>query len=89
VTTLTPRPPASVRHLVAYLAAALAMAVRVGERDARWHQVAAAVGAFPTEAARNELLIAGAEEQFAYGLRLLLAGIRAEAAQAADPPRAR
>jgi AcrR family transcriptional regulator len=75
--------------LVAYLAAALAMAARAGERDGRWHEVAAAVGAFPTEAAGDELLIAGSEEQFAYGLRLLLAGIRAEAAQSTDPPPAR
>ncbi|MGI5211727.1 TetR family transcriptional regulator [Plantactinospora sp. CA-290183] len=66
--------------LVAYLAAALAMAVRAGERDARWHQVADALGELPGEAVGDELFIAGSAEQFEYGLRLLLAGIRTEAA---------
>jgi AcrR family transcriptional regulator len=65
--------------LVAYLAAALAMAVRAGERDGRWHEVAGAVDVLSRDATGAELLIVGSEEQFAYGLRLLLAGIRAEA----------
>ncbi|BBH65776.1 hypothetical protein ACTI_24610 [Actinoplanes sp. OR16] len=59
--------------LIAYLAAALAMAVKAGERDERWHQVTAALG--------REMPVVGSEEQFAYGLRLLIAGIRVEGQQ--------
>ncbi|MEV4755588.1 TetR/AcrR family transcriptional regulator C-terminal domain-containing protein [Micromonospora sp. NPDC049559] len=66
--------------LVAYLAAALAMAVRAGERDDRWRHVAETLAAPPVGAAGEELFATGSAEQFAYGLRLLLAGIRAEAA---------
>ncbi|GAA3386601.1 TetR/AcrR family transcriptional regulator [Cryptosporangium minutisporangium] len=75
-------PPADVvrasQALVAYLAAALAMAVRAGERDPRWHQAARAVDAL--DAAGVDLPVVGSADQFEYGLRLLLAGIKAEAA---------
>ena len=64
--------------LVAYVAAALAMAVRAGARDPRWHQAAAAVEAL--DGAGHELPVVGSDDQFEYGLRLLVAGIKAEAA---------
>lgn len=56
--------------LIAYTAAALRMAVLAGERDERWHQVTEAIG--------HELPVVGSPEQFDYGLRLLLNGIKAE-----------
>ena len=56
--------------LIAYTAAALRMAVLAGERDERWHQATQAIG--------HELPIVGSPEQFDYGLRLLLNGIRSE-----------
>jgi AcrR family transcriptional regulator len=58
--------------LIAYTAAALRMAVLAGERDERWHQVTQAIG--------YELPVVGSIEQFDYGLRLLLGGIKAEIA---------
>jgi AcrR family transcriptional regulator len=61
--------------LIAYVAAALAMAVDAGVRDDRWHQVSGAMIGLPGEA----MPVVGSEEQFAYGLRLLLHGVRAEA----------
>ena len=70
-------PPAVVQAaqaLIAYVAAALAMAINAGVRDERWHQVAQAMSGLPGEA----LPVVGSDEQFGYGLRLLLNGIRAE-----------
>ncbi|MFD1365150.1 TetR/AcrR family transcriptional regulator [Actinoplanes sichuanensis] len=70
--------------LIAYLAAALAMAVRAGERDERWHQVSEALGhktdsgAPDREVDSAHLPIVGSAEQFAFGLRLLVNGIRVE-----------
>ncbi|MFC4065897.1 TetR/AcrR family transcriptional regulator [Actinoplanes subglobosus] len=61
--------------LIAYLAAALAMAVRAGERDERWHQVGKAL---ELEVDSAQLPIVGSAEQFAFGLRLLVNGIRVE-----------
>jgi AcrR family transcriptional regulator len=61
--------------LIAYVAAALAMAVNAGVRDERWHQVARAMRGLPGEA----MPVVGSDEQFGYGLRLLINGIRAEA----------
>ena len=74
-------PPDVVRAaqtLVAYVAAALAMAVQAGERDDRWHQVARTIGELRGDEAGADLPVVGSEDQFSYGLRLLLAGIRAE-----------
>ncbi|MFS8101469.1 TetR/AcrR family transcriptional regulator C-terminal domain-containing protein [Lentzea alba] len=72
-------PPADVvrasQALVAYLAAALAMTVRAGRRDERWAQVNHVVGGPPGD----HLFVVGSDEQFEYGLRLLLNGIRVEA----------
>lgn len=65
--------------LIAYAAAALSMAIVAGSRDDRWHQVGQALTGLPGEA----MPVVGSAEQFAYGLRLLLNGIRAEAVTAA------
>lgn len=62
--------------LVAYAAAGLRMAVDAGLRDERWHQVSEALDGLPG----GELPVVGSAEQFEYGLRLLLNGIRLEAA---------
>ena len=62
--------------LVAYAAAGLRMAVDAGRRDERWHQVSEALDGLPG----GELPVVGSAEQFEYGLRLLLNGIRLEAA---------
>ncbi|MBM2618065.1 TetR/AcrR family transcriptional regulator C-terminal domain-containing protein [Actinoplanes sp. LDG1-06] len=71
-------PPADVvrafQALIAYSAAGLRMAVDAGERDARWHQVSGAMDDLPGDA----MPVVGSEEQFEYGLRLLLNGIRVE-----------
>lgn len=80
-------PPAtavrSFQTLVAYLASSLAMAVQAGTRDRRWDQVRDMVDALPgAEAAGDDLFVVGGVEQFRFGLRLLLVGIRAEAAAA-------
>lgn len=78
-------PPAtavrSFQTLIAYLASSLAMAVQAGVRDRRWEQVRDMVNELPGSAAPGEeLFVVGSAEQFQFGLRLLLAGIRAEAA---------
>ncbi|GAA0281084.1 hypothetical protein GCM10009539_81250 [Cryptosporangium japonicum] len=65
--------------LIAYGAAALAMAVRAGRRDARWEQAADTIGALPGGERSRELPAVGSDDQFEYGLHLILAGIRAEA----------
>ncbi|GAA0473527.1 hypothetical protein Ade02nite_86260 [Paractinoplanes deccanensis] len=57
--------------LVAYSAAGLRMAVEAGAPDERWRQV--------NEALEGETPVVGSAEQFEYGLRLLLNGIRLEA----------
>ncbi|WP_275413316.1 TetR/AcrR family transcriptional regulator C-terminal domain-containing protein [Actinoplanes philippinensis] len=66
----------TLQTLIAYVTAALAMAVNAGVRDERWHRVSQAMSGLPGET----LPIVGSSEQFTYGLRLLLHGIRAEAA---------
>jgi AcrR family transcriptional regulator len=66
--------------LVAYLASSLAMAVHAGERDGRWRQVSRAVAALPESPPGHELMAAGSAEQFEYGLRLIVAGVRATVA---------
>ncbi|WP_051425765.1 TetR/AcrR family transcriptional regulator C-terminal domain-containing protein [Jiangella gansuensis] len=66
--------------LVAYIAAGLAMAVRAGSRDDRWHQASTVLEALPSAPPGAELFTVGSEEQYRYGVRLLVAGIRAEAA---------
>jgi AcrR family transcriptional regulator len=63
--------------LIAYVAAALAMAVNAGTRDARWHQVTRSMDGLPGDV----MPAVGSEEQFGYGLRLLLNGIGMEAAR--------
>ncbi|XVV13112.1 TetR/AcrR family transcriptional regulator [Actinoplanes sp. CA-131856] len=60
--------------LIAYSAAGLRMAVEAGEPDERWRQV--------NEALKGEAPVVGSEEQFDYGLRLLINGIRMEATAA-------
>lgn len=74
----------TVQTLIAYVTAALAMAVRAGTRDDRWHQVSKAMSALPTPTRPGlpggTMPVVGSEEQFLFGLRLLLHGIRAEAA---------
>ncbi|MEU4428512.1 TetR/AcrR family transcriptional regulator C-terminal domain-containing protein [Actinoplanes sp. NPDC024001] len=64
----------AVQALIAYVAAALAMAVNAGVRDERWHQVSRALTGLPGE----DLPVVGSDEQFEYGLRLMINGIRAE-----------
>ena len=66
--------------LVAYLSSAIAMAVRAGAPDERWEQVKAAVGRLPGAPPGEALPVVGSDEQFDYGLGLLLSGIRAQAA---------
>jgi AcrR family transcriptional regulator len=61
--------------LIAYVAAALAMAVNAGTRDARWHQVSRSMDGLPGDV----MPVVGSAEQFGYGLRLLLNGIAVEA----------
>ncbi|RZS45057.1 TetR family transcriptional regulator [Herbihabitans rhizosphaerae] len=76
-------PPDVVRAsqtLIAHLAAALAMSVRAGRRDARWEQVSQTITQSPGAPPGEHLFIVGSDEQFEYGLRLLVNGIRAEAA---------
>ncbi|RBM19722.1 TetR/AcrR family transcriptional regulator [Streptomyces sp. PT12] len=80
-------PPATavrcLQTLVAYLASSLAMAVRAGARDERWEQVRAMLDGLPgSHMPGGELFVVGSEEQFRFGLRLLMAGIRAEVAAA-------
>nr|WP_221379729.1 TetR family transcriptional regulator [Actinoplanes polyasparticus] len=65
--------------LIAYAAAGLRMAVDAGVQDRRWQQVSAAMEGLPGEA----LPVVGSAEQFDYGLRLLLSGIRLEGERAA------
>ncbi|WP_326552635.1 TetR/AcrR family transcriptional regulator [Micromonospora sp. NBC_01813] len=81
-------PPADVvraaQALVAYLAAALAMSVQAGAPDARWHQLRATIAALPAPAPdaalpADALPVTGSADQFDYGIRLLISGIRAEA----------
>ncbi|GGK00918.1 TetR family transcriptional regulator [Streptomyces camponoticapitis] len=75
----------SVQTLVAYLASSLAMAVRAGVRDQRWEEVSDVISELPeTEAPGEELFVVGSAEQFRFGLRLLLAGIKAEAVAESD-----
>ncbi|MCY1137462.1 TetR/AcrR family transcriptional regulator C-terminal domain-containing protein [Actinoplanes sp. Pm04-4] len=75
-------PPADVvrafQALIAYAAAGLQMAVDAGERDARWQQVSDAMEGLPGD----QMPVVGSAEQFEYGLRLLLNGIRLEGEQA-------
>lgn len=68
--------------LVAYLAAGLAMAVQAGERDDRWWQASEVVDALATPGLGDELFAVGSAEQFAFGLDLLMVGVRAEAGMA-------
>ncbi|WP_162907248.1 TetR/AcrR family transcriptional regulator [Allorhizocola rhizosphaerae] len=72
--------------LVAYLAAGLAMSTRAGTRDARWEQVSQAIDELPGGPPGRDLLIAGSDEQFEFGLRLLISGIRVEAGSARQRP---
>lgn len=66
--------------LVAYLTSALAMAVQAGTRDERWRNVRDMINGLPQPAQGEELFAVGSVKQFDFGLRLLLAGIRAEIA---------
>jgi AcrR family transcriptional regulator len=76
-------PPADViratQALIAYLAAALAMSVQAGKPDARWHELRAAISALPGAPPGDALPVTGSDDQFEYGLRLLISGIRVEA----------
>lgn len=80
-------PPAeairAAQALVATIAAGLAMAVRAGTRDERWHQVSGVLGGLPSAPPGGELHTVGSDEQFSYTVRLLVAGISAEAASRA------
>jgi AcrR family transcriptional regulator len=75
-------PPAkavqSMQALIAYAAAALAMAVAAGTRDERWYQVSEVFAALPGAPPGAQPHVVGSADQFAFGLRLLLNGIRAE-----------
>ncbi|MBB5801027.1 AcrR family transcriptional regulator [Saccharothrix ecbatanensis] len=66
--------------LVAYAASALAMAVQGGTRDERWHQVSDTLSSLPDAPPGDGLPATGSDEQFEFGLRLLLLGIRHVAA---------
>ena len=67
--------------LIAYLSAAIAMSVRAGAPDARWTQVRAMISALPGAPPGEALPVTGSDDQFGFGLRLLISGIRAEAAR--------
>jgi hypothetical protein len=66
--------------LIAYLSAALAMSVRAGAPDARWHQVRAVIATLPGAPPDDALPVTGSDDQFSYGLGLLISGIRAATA---------
>ncbi|MFB6718926.1 TetR/AcrR family transcriptional regulator [Kribbella sp. NPDC056345] len=69
--------------LIAYLSASLAMTAQAGGvRDERWTQVMAMFGRLPESSAEAEMFAAGSQEQFEFGLRLLLAGVRSQATAA-------
>lgn len=66
--------------LIAYLASALAMAVQAGTRDRRWEQVRDMMGELPEAgSSAEELFVVGSREQFQFGLKLLIAGIKSQA----------
>jgi AcrR family transcriptional regulator len=69
--------------LIAYLSAAIAMGARAGAPDARWMQVKDAISALPGAPPGDALPLTGSDDQFSYGLELLVAGVRAKAA---SPP---
>ncbi len=64
--------------LVAYLSSSIAMAVAAGgERDERWSEGAHAMRSVSADALPAERMPAvGSDEQFAFGLDLLVAGLR-------------
>lgn len=66
--------------LIAYLSAAIAMGARAGAPDARWMQVKAAISALPGAPPGDALPVTGSDDQFSYGLDLLVSGIRVKAA---------
>lgn len=66
--------------LIAYLSAAIAMGVRAGAPDERWLQVKAAISALPGGPPGDALPVTGSDDQFSYGLELLVSGIRVKAA---------
>ncbi|GEC06718.1 hypothetical protein SSP24_43730 [Streptomyces spinoverrucosus] len=65
--------------LVAYLAAALAMGVQAGKPDARWRQLRDVISELPDAPPGDALPVTGSDDQFEYGLGLLISGIRVEA----------
>lgn len=79
-------PPADViratQALIAYLAAALAMNLRAGAPDPRWHELRRVISALPGALPDDALPVTGSDDQFGYGLDLLIAGIRVEAQRA-------
>lgn len=66
--------------LITYLSAAIAMGVQAGAPDARWAQVKAAISALPGAPPGDALPVTGSDDQFSYGLELLVSGIRFKAA---------
>lgn len=66
----------AMQTLIAYLSAGLAMAVQAGERDARWHHVSHLITNLPGGPPGEDMMTVGSEEQFDFGLHLLIAGIR-------------
>ena len=66
--------------LIAYLSAAIAMGAQAGAPDERWMQVKAAISALPGAPPGDALPVTGSDDQFSYGLELLVSGIRAKAA---------
>ena len=67
----------TVQTLIAYLSAAIAMGVRAGAPDARLHQVRDAISALPGAPPGDAVPVVGSDDQFSYGLELLIDGIRA------------
>lgn len=63
--------------LIAYTAAGLRMALDAGERDERWHKAGRMFAGLPGD----RMPVVGSGEQFDFGLRLLLGGVRAYVGQ--------
>lgn len=66
--------------LIAYLSAAIAMGAQAGAPDERWMRVKAAISALPGAPPGDALPVTGSDDQFSYGLDLLVSGIRVKAA---------
>jgi TetR/AcrR family transcriptional regulator, tetracycline repressor protein len=77
---------ASIQVLIAYVSSSIAMAVEThGQRDDRWEDVVHAVGiSSDNELPTGQMPAAGSAEQFAFGLEVLVDGLRTRVGSRAD-----